>query len=812
MSDIKQSSRTGDKGMTLVELVVSISMLGLLTAVLSSAIIVTLRQQDNTTGRLNVAVAEQAISMFIPPDLASANIVDTSPQATPCGATVCDGIDLSTGSNVLQLEWDIENADGTITSTKVSYHFAPAADGDSYEVSRIECGSTDGSAWACSSRVVLRDLPGPPGGETFVPGVANGEACTALVDPVPCTRPTWVIIISEPLPADAISSEGDPTPIGPARSERKDANRVIVSINGGGDAAGAGGGLNQISITAGGTVRQTIDADSLQGTPSFTEARSRCGGPMTLIVDESGSVGSSAIVQVQNSVRTFIEKLAGTPVQLQIVRFDSMSSILGSTEWQRYFDMTNQADVDALLAAVPQLRSNGGTNWEDALFRTFYKPDGSVASQIPETVVFFTDGVPTFDRLDRTDNRGPFRASPGVLPAQPPAPGAPWAESTGAAYTQVGFNRADFIANRFRQSSRFVGVAVGPNIKDTQDWVSNPGAGFRDQWERGSYSHVRDTWAYQARFQVRNASTGWSWKWVDMPTYNAAPTNGDNRKRDRGWTNITPAQYEGINTTPADDNNDGLSETRTGSTPVSTVEYNANASNPDYRVVSKTWSDGPDWEAWTGSRPGSSSHYRSTKVYNSPPYTGFEPPVTVGVRSDQILARLIAGNDTGTPAIIEGGVYTNAEIADMYVDVDWAKLQPAMEQIALGECGGTLTLQTKVGGTTPAPDAFRYQNSTVTDSFGAPIALEPTVVTTSRQYTTGTFDFQIPNGQFVDVVIKPQNYSELSAYTPGAWSCKAGNQNRSVQVVDVEGGGAWKGIKVRVAANEAVSCTLTVNQ
>ena len=41
---------------------------------------------------------------------------------------------------------------------------------------------------------------------------------------------------------------------------RKDANRVIVTINGGGDSDGAGGGINQISITAGGTVRREIDS------------------------------------------------------------------------------------------------------------------------------------------------------------------------------------------------------------------------------------------------------------------------------------------------------------------------------------------------------------------------------------------------------------------------------------------------------------------------------------------------------------------------------------------------------------------------
>ena len=98
------------------------------------------------------------------------------------------------------------------------------------------------------------------------PALPTARARSAPVDPVPCTRPTWVIIVSEPLPVDAIVN-GDPTPIAPGRTERKDANRVVVSINGGGDATGAGGGLNQISITAGGTVRQTIDANSVQGAP-----------------------------------------------------------------------------------------------------------------------------------------------------------------------------------------------------------------------------------------------------------------------------------------------------------------------------------------------------------------------------------------------------------------------------------------------------------------------------------------------------------------------------------------------------------------
>ena len=75
----------------------------------------------------------------------------------------------------------------------------------------------------------------------------------------------------------------------------------------------------------------------------------------------------------------------------------------------------NLADaVDALLAAINGLSSKSSTNWEDALFRTFFEADGSTTSQMPETVVFFTDGVPTTERLTN-------RTAPGVLPPDPGA-------------------------------------------------------------------------------------------------------------------------------------------------------------------------------------------------------------------------------------------------------------------------------------------------------------------------------------------------------------------------------------------------------
>ena len=183
MSDVDPQSQAQsrqpdrDRGMTLPELLIAVTIIGVIMAVLSSAIIVTLGQNANTEGRLNVARAEQSISLWVPADLSSADTVDTSPQATPCGLSVCDGIDLSNSSNVLMLSWQTESPDGTIHTTDVGYSFALADDGLSFELTRVTCES-DGSGWSCSSFVVLTDLPGPPGGQAFVPGVAYGDACT----------------------------------------------------------------------------------------------------------------------------------------------------------------------------------------------------------------------------------------------------------------------------------------------------------------------------------------------------------------------------------------------------------------------------------------------------------------------------------------------------------------------------------------------------------------------------------------------------------------------------------------------------------
>ena len=421
--------------------------------------------------------------------------------------------------------------------------------------------------------------------------------------------------------------------------------------------------------------------------------------------------------------------------------------------------------------------------------------------------MFFTDGVPTFDRLVH-------KSTPGILPAEPPAPERTVGRHRPArSYSQVAFRRADYISNQFRRSVRMIGVGVGVQASPSRRTGSTiPGAGYRTQWERGSYSYVRDTIGYEARYQTEElvptargtGSTSSATYARRQPTTGAGPRL-DRRHRSGVRVVREPGQHQ---------QQRRRAHRRHQQHAVSTAEYQANNSNPLYRAVTKTYNNGPDWEIWTGSRSsGNSNEYRSTKIYNSPPYEAYDPPVTASTRNDVILARLIAGNDNGTPATWDGSTYTNAEIADMYVLPQWSQFGKAMEAVALGECGGTLTLQTKINGTTPAPDPFRYQNSAV-DRFGG----QPGRARADRRHDQPAVHDRHVRLRRPERPVRHRRRPAAELLRaerptrPGAWCCRAGNQPRSVTPIDIPDGGAWKGVRVRVAANEAVSCTLSVTR
>ena len=783
------TDRSRDGGFTLPELLMTFVMMGLIIAVITGAISVILREQDNTQGRLNVARAEYSVGFVVPADLASAETVNTEPDASPCPGGCPPGIDLD-GVNAVMMTWSNSEVDPANPSNvfgvqvNVQYHFRRSADGLTFELNRIECAAipagsgAGGSSWDCTQRTVLTDLPGPTDGSPFVPGV---------------TKPIWVLQVSNPLAADATSDDPDAELADDA--ETKDAKRVVITINGGADVAGAGGGSNQVSITAGGTTRAQIEPDSTFNAPSFARARSRCGGPITLVVDDSGSIDRTStgayvdnMSKVEAGVRSFIDAFDGTPTEIQIVRFDGSATVVGgsASNWTKYWDMTKPTDVAALKSGA-NFTADGGTNWEDALFRTFYKQDGTVQQRLPKIVVFFTDGEPTFSRLPTTDPAYtlPTRGDNGVLPAKPaPLPPIWGSKNDGYQYDQQAFSRADHIADLFRSSTRFIGVGVGGITTKNVTWVNQPTAGYVNRYQRGSHQFYK----VETIYEIYGYATYYGYGWYQMTkaNYDYYVSRGfPSRTRQGTKTYISKGEYDSKNTTG--DVSDGYH-----------FDGSKSYSSPYL-----------DYEAWpTG---GSAPEFITTKTYPaSGPYDGYDSISSESLPATTVLARLIAANDNGVRAVSDGSRYTNAAEADMYLLPNFNQLAAAFEAVALAECGGTVTLQTKLGGNA-APDPFQYQNSAIKESNGDARVFEPTVVTTNAAFATGTFDFAIPDGSYVTVDIVPQNLSDLGRYQPDGsnpWSCRAGTT--PVATTPIDTGSPWKGIRIRVDPNVAINCVQNV--
>jgi von Willebrand factor type A domain len=494
-NDAKLQRVRRDAGMTLPEVLISVLLTGLLIASMSMAITVVYKQRDNTEGRLNNARSEQSVGIWMPSDLSSAEVVNTDADASPCGATCPPGITIE-GSNALMLTWTGSTVVGSPpvsvpTETKVSYRYMQS--GDEWIMVRVECYSVNGGVPSCEQRTVLRGLDPPP------PGIPGGWIPGQ-------TKPYWVMVVSEALdPADidgTLEVSEDPT------YKDKNGQRVVVTINGGGDVEGLGGGTNQISLSAGGTERhsESLDPNDAGIPPTFIAARSRCGGNYGMLIDTSGSIGATNMGTVRTAVTAFISAFAGTPIKLQLVDFDAMAHTLGgdATTGVKYYDMLKESDVADLKLWVNgggttstgqtpvQLTADGGTNWEDGLNRMFRKNDGTIQTSLPKTMIFFTDGEPTMTRLGYSKtSHGVTTFIPGTTmlptPAGHPDDSALTEIADGQDYAQVAWNRANRIAREFGAQVNFIGVFVGAATNLSNDFV-NTNVGYHlENWERGHH-------------------------------------------------------------------------------------------------------------------------------------------------------------------------------------------------------------------------------------------------------------------------------------------------------------------------------------
>ena len=266
--------------------------------------------------------------------------------------------------------------------------------------------------------------------------------------------------------------------------------------------------------------------------------------------------------------------------------------------------------------------SSGATNWEDAWFRTFYAADGSPAAITPNTVVFFTDGIPTQDRIL---NRG----GGGVLPALPALPGPGWFTSNGSDYSQVAFNRADYYATerRVADDTRLVGVGVGPGIgtltgpippsppnpSTTSQWMPAPAVAYNKTgeerttftYQQSGFTYYKWTDSYEERssfdeqshtapWQRRKTSPVGAWGNTSKANFDSNSQTGgpyEYRINSSGWVSSTKALYHAGNTNPTD--TDGWKRSNPSGTWVAMTglaQYNANNTTSDetdgVRIVS----------------------------------------------------------------------------------------------------------------------------------------------------------------------------------------------------------------------------------
>jgi prepilin-type N-terminal cleavage/methylation domain-containing protein len=121
-----------DGGFNLPELLVTMTLIGIVAVAMALTITVAIRALPDVGATADTAVNLQGITTWLPPDVDSAQPgqVDTDP-ATPSG---CSGTD--PGANVLRLEWR-EDFEGTATTYVAAYRFV--VDGDKGRIVRLGC-------------------------------------------------------------------------------------------------------------------------------------------------------------------------------------------------------------------------------------------------------------------------------------------------------------------------------------------------------------------------------------------------------------------------------------------------------------------------------------------------------------------------------------------------------------------------------------------------------------------------------------------------------------------------------------------------
>ena len=117
----------------------------------------------------------------------------------------------------------------------------------------------------------------------------------------------------------------------------------------------------------------------------------QCGLDVALVLDLSGSVTQSQLVSLKAAASSFADSLVGTPSQMALFSFSTISPAAGATQnYPALTSVSTQAGANTFKSRYASWTAEGGTNWDRGL---------AVPAQANPTydiAVVITDGDPTF--------------------------------------------------------------------------------------------------------------------------------------------------------------------------------------------------------------------------------------------------------------------------------------------------------------------------------------------------------------------------------------------------------------------------------
>lgn len=130
----QMTRRTRSDGFTLVEVLVSMAVMGLIATVISSVVIVAVRNNPAVQMRTDSALTLQGITTWLPQDVDS-----TPPSGFSTVSTKVSGCASSSGTNILHMQWS-ENISGTVTQFIADYRYVASATQNI--IQRVSCNGT----------------------------------------------------------------------------------------------------------------------------------------------------------------------------------------------------------------------------------------------------------------------------------------------------------------------------------------------------------------------------------------------------------------------------------------------------------------------------------------------------------------------------------------------------------------------------------------------------------------------------------------------------------------------------------------------